>query len=98
MSLQSLLIQVYPSDIGLKNIIDKLAEFVARNGPEFEIITKTKQQGNPKFSFLYGGEYYRYYQWCVSNAKTSMCFFPLSEMEAHTLLKMNETFNTQIWI
>ncbi len=25
-------------------------------------MTKVKQQGNPKFSFLYGGDYYQYYQ------------------------------------
>lgn len=53
-------------DNGLRNIIDKLAEFVARNGPEFETITKAKQQSNPRFSFLFGGEFYQYYQWRVS--------------------------------
>lgn len=58
--------------MGLRNIIDKLAEFVARNGPEFEAITKAKQQGNPRFSFLYGGEYYQYYQWRVSTEQASM--------------------------
>lgn len=50
-------------DQNLRNIIDKLAEFVARNGLEFEQMTKTKQQSNPKFAFLYGGEYFSYYQW-----------------------------------
>lgn len=45
----------------MRNIIDKLAEFVARNGPEFEQMTMAKQQGNPKFGFLYGGDYYNYY-------------------------------------
>ncbi|XP_023033347.1 calcium homeostasis endoplasmic reticulum protein isoform X1 [Drosophila willistoni] len=51
-----------PRDASLRNIIDKLAEFVARNGPEFEAITKQKQQNNPKFEFLYGGEFANYYQ------------------------------------
>ncbi|XP_017136527.1 calcium homeostasis endoplasmic reticulum protein isoform X3 [Drosophila miranda] len=51
-----------PRDANLRNIIDKLAEFVARNGPEFEAITKQKQQNNPKFEFLYGGEFANYYQ------------------------------------
>ncbi|XP_061389593.1 calcium homeostasis endoplasmic reticulum protein [Musca vetustissima] len=54
-----------PRDASLRNIIDKLAEFVARNGPEFEMITKQKQQNNPKFEFLYGGEYAAYYQYRV---------------------------------
>lgn len=54
-------------DTELLNIIDKLAQFVARNGPEFEQMTKNKQKGNPKFQFLYGGEYYNYYQYKVAS-------------------------------
>lgn len=61
-------------DTGLRNIIDKLAEFVARNGPEFETITKAKQQSNPRFSFLFGGEFYQYYQWRVSAEQSSEDF------------------------
>jgi len=41
-----------PDDIEMKNIIDKLAQFVARNGTEFEKMTKSKQENNPKFGFL----------------------------------------------
>ena len=58
------------SDLEQKNIIDKLANFVARNGPEFEQMTKQKQKDNAKFSFLFGGEYYQYYQYKV-NAERS---------------------------
>lgn len=46
-----------------KNIIDKFAPFVAKNGPSFEELTRQKQFGNEKFSFLFGKEnsdYYRY--------------------------------------
>lgn len=50
----------------MKNIIDKLAQFVARNGPEFEHMTKQKQKDNPKFSFLFGGEFFNYYQYKVT--------------------------------
>lgn len=60
------------ADTGLRNIIDKLAVFVARNGPEFETITKAKQQSNPRFNFLFGGEFYQYYQWRVSSEQASM--------------------------
>lgn len=49
-----------------------MAEFVARNGPEFETITKAKQQSNPRFSFLFGGEFYQYYQWRVSAEQARM--------------------------
>ncbi|XP_022918336.2 calcium homeostasis endoplasmic reticulum protein [Onthophagus taurus] len=59
-----------PQDTELRNIIDKLAQFVARNGPEFEQMTKNKQKGNPKFQFLYGGEYYAYYQYKVNAEQT----------------------------
>jgi calcium homeostasis ER protein len=54
-----------PEDIELKNIIDKLANFVARNGPEFEQMTMNKQRDNPKFQFLFGGEWHAYYKWRV---------------------------------
>lgn len=65
------------ADIELRNIIDKLAQFVARNGPEFEQMTKTKQKGNPKFQFLYGGEYFNYYQYKVTTEQASECLVPL---------------------
>ncbi|XP_052861844.1 calcium homeostasis endoplasmic reticulum protein [Anopheles cruzii] len=66
------IIPLPPNDIELRNIIDKLADFVARNGPEFELMTKSKQKGNPKFAFLYGGEYYNYYQYKVITRQAMM--------------------------
>lgn len=39
---------------------------MARNGFEFENVTKLKQKDNPKFAFLFGGEYYQYYQYRLS--------------------------------
>lgn len=53
------------ADVELKNIIDKLANFVARNGPEFEQMTMNKQRDNAKFHFLFGGEWHAYYKWRV---------------------------------
>ena len=52
-------------DPEMHTIIDKLANFVARNGSEFERMTMTKQQQNPKFAFLFGGEHHSYYRWKV---------------------------------
>ncbi|XP_077499620.1 SR-related CTD associated factor 6 isoform X3 [Amblyomma americanum] len=63
---------IAPPDQELRNIIDKLAQFVARNGPEFEQMTKQKQKDNPKFSFLFGGEYYAYYKHQVATQQNSM--------------------------
>ena len=34
-------------------------------------MTKQKQQDNPKFSFLFGGEYYNYYQYKVQTEQAS---------------------------
>jgi hypothetical protein len=62
-----------PEDPDVRNIIDKLANFVARNGPEFEEMTKSKQISNPKFSFLFGGEYHAYYKWKVAAEQGGLC-------------------------
>lgn len=67
------LFYVYFIDPNIQNIIDKLAEFVARNGPEFEVITKQKQRNNPKFNFLYGGEYGDYYRYRVAIEQMRFC-------------------------
>lgn len=56
-------------DQELKNIIDKLAQFVARNGEQFELMTKQKQRDNPRFEFLFGGNYYNYYQFKLNSER-----------------------------
>lgn len=62
-----------PRDIQIASIIDKLADFVARNGPEFEQMTKIKQQTNSKFSFLQNGsEYFQYYQYRLMEARRGL--------------------------
>uniref|UniRef100_T1IH20 Calcium homeostasis endoplasmic reticulum protein n=1 Tax=Strigamia maritima TaxID=126957 RepID=T1IH20_STRMM len=61
-----------PEDQELRNIIDKLAQFVARNGLEFEQMTKNKQKDNQKFAFLFGGEYYNYYQYKVTTEQANV--------------------------
>ncbi|KAL3660949.1 hypothetical protein V7S43_013964 [Phytophthora oleae] len=51
-----------PPDV--KNRIDSLVEFVARNGDAFEATAKQRERNNPDFSFLRpGGPYLDYYQW-----------------------------------
>ena len=67
----------------MKNIIDKLANFVARNGPQFEEMTKQKQKDNPRFSFLFGGEFYTYYKFKVASEiarKIKFSLFHLSNL------------------
>lgn len=75
------------ADQELKNVIDKLAQFVARNGPEFEKMTMEKQKDNPKFSFLFGGEYFSYYK----------CKLAMEQQQRTSLKQFSQTF-TQILI
>ena len=60
------------TDSDVRNIIDKLAVFVARNGVEFEQMTMEKQRENPKFKFLFGGESNVYYRWRVGQEQASL--------------------------
>ncbi|GAB0097393.1 splicing factor 3A subunit 1 [Sergentomyia squamirostris] len=53
---------IYPPP-EVRNIVDKTASFVARNGPEFEARIRQNEIGNPKFNFLNAGDpYHAYYQ------------------------------------
>ena len=53
---------IYPPP-EVRNIVDKTASFVARNGPEFEQRIKQNELNNPKFTFLNSGDpYHAYYQ------------------------------------
>jgi splicing factor 3A subunit 1 len=53
---------IYPPP-EVRNIVDKTASFVARNGPEFEQRIKQNEVNNPKFNFLGAGDpYHAYYQ------------------------------------
>ncbi|KAG3118655.1 hypothetical protein PI124_g4102 [Phytophthora idaei] len=57
-----------PPDV--KNRIDRLVEFVARNGDAFEATAKQRERDNPDFAFLKpGGPYSDYYQ----TRKQQMC-------------------------
>ncbi|KND03515.1 uncharacterized protein SPPG_00996 [Spizellomyces punctatus DAOM BR117] len=47
----------------LQTIIDKMASFVARNGPSFEAKVKEKNRGDPRFAFLLPwNEFHMYYK------------------------------------
>lgn len=53
---------IYPPP-EVRNIVDKTASFVARNGPEFEARIRQNELGNPKFNFLSTGDpYHAYYR------------------------------------
>lgn len=53
---------IYPPP-ELRNIVDKTASFVARNGVEFESRIRQSEANNPKFNFLTPGDpYHAYYE------------------------------------
>ncbi|XP_052217771.1 splicing factor 3A subunit 1-like [Dreissena polymorpha] len=53
---------IYPPP-EVRNIVDKTASFVARNGPEFESRIRQNEQNNSKFNFLNSADpYHAYYQ------------------------------------
>ncbi|CAL5040057.1 unnamed protein product [Urochloa decumbens] len=57
-----------PADPELQKRIDKLVEYIGKNGPEFEAVIRDKQHDNPDYAFVFGGEghaYYRYMLWLL---------------------------------
>lgn len=53
---------IYPPP-EVRNIVDRTANFVARNGPEFEVRIRGNEADNPKFNFLNPNDpYYAYYE------------------------------------
>ncbi|KAF9624546.1 hypothetical protein IFM89_011720 [Coptis chinensis] len=36
--------------------VEVLCKYIVKNGPEFEVTTRRKEHGNPRFTFLFGGE------------------------------------------
>jgi splicing factor 3A subunit 1 len=53
---------IYPPP-EVRNIVDKTASFVARNGPEFETRIRQNELNNPKFNFLAPNDpYHAYYK------------------------------------
>ncbi|XP_048135834.1 uncharacterized protein LOC115743462 [Rhodamnia argentea] len=59
-----------PADKNIMKRIETLYQFIAKNGPGFEDMTRTRESANPEFKFLFGGEpgsdaavAHEYYQW-----------------------------------
>lgn len=74
-----------PRDPNVRSVIDRLAEFVARNGAEFEQMTIVKQQNNSKFSFLNSNsEFYQYYQFRKMEERRSLMGMSAAEGEVES--------------
>nr|CAD2142111.1 unnamed protein product [Meloidogyne enterolobii] len=62
MSMQST-IPPPPQDPELQRIIDSTAEFVAKNGPASEEVVRQQNRNDPRYVFLFGGEFSDYYKY-----------------------------------
>lgn len=70
----SIYVLIFPFFNKIKDIVDKTASFVARNGPEFEARIRQNELGNPKFNFLNAGDpYHAYYQHKVNEFREGKC-------------------------
>lgn len=59
-----------PKTLKLHQIIEKTAKFIASQGPQMEILLKTKQSSNPQFNFLsHDGQFNAYYKHILSLMK-----------------------------
>ncbi|XP_078437389.1 SWAP (Suppressor-of-White-APricot)/surp RNA-binding domain-containing protein [Wolffia australiana] len=87
-----------PADPDLHKCIDKLAEYVSKNGPEFEAMIREKQHDNPIYAFLFGGEghgYYRYRLWLSSRGPIGQPFN--SQFNSSVLMNIPpQIHNTQV--
>lgn len=62
----------YPTTVKLNQIIEKTAKFISSQGPQMEILLKTKQSSNPQFEFLnHNGQYNAYYKHILSMMKAN---------------------------
>ncbi|KAI4458222.1 spliceosome associated protein [Holotrichia oblita] len=85
---------IYPPP-EVRNIVDKTASFVARNGPEFEARIRQNELGNPKFNFLNPGDpYHAYYQHKVKDFQEGKGQEPIATLPA-SLSKLSVTAAAQ---
>ncbi|KAL8028525.1 hypothetical protein ABFX02_14G166500 [Erythranthe guttata] len=63
-----------PSDSTVKNVADKLAIFVAKNGRQIEYVTRQKNPGDTPFKFLFDDSCpdYKYYEYRLSEEQKAL--------------------------
>lgn len=54
-----------PGDSKRADVVQKLAQFAAKNGASFVELIKVKQKDNPEYQFLFGDEGSDYYRWSL---------------------------------
>lgn len=79
-----------PPDI--RSIVDKTAQFVAKNGPEFEKRILANNTGNAKFNFLSSSDpYHAYYQHRISEFRAQLQSTPQQPAQSQPADSSGET-------
>lgn len=80
-----------PADAEDCKRITALAAYVAKNGTDIEKAVLQKEQNNPKFSFLSGGEYAGFYRWSIFVAKRNYTDEVINRLLAHHTERLQST-------
>ncbi|XP_061993506.1 uncharacterized protein LOC133711391, partial [Rosa rugosa] len=74
-----------PFDPELHKRIDKVVEYSAKNGPDFEAMIREKQQDNPDYAFPFGGKGHGYYRYKLYASTRVGSFNPNPQFPPHML-------------
>jgi hypothetical protein len=86
-----------PPSLKLNQIIEKTAKFISSQGPQMEILLKTKQAGNPQFDFLnHNGQYNSYYKHIQSMMKAGTYPWPEESEKSDENSQDTEEYNTNV--
>ncbi|GMJ01452.1 hypothetical protein like AT3G52120 [Hibiscus trionum] len=83
-----------PSDLTVKKVADKLASFVAKNGRQFEHITRQKNPGDTPFKFLFDESCsdYKYYAYRLAEEEKALS----ENKEQHTPQSASKSTSSSI--
>ncbi|XP_011623975.1 uncharacterized protein LOC18435787 isoform X1 [Amborella trichopoda] len=91
-----------PFDGEMVKNIEILCQFIAKVGPDFEKMARTKEAGNSKFAFLFGGEPgsnaaigHEYFQWMKMKSRFEANYSKPSEGRDQSLMP-SETSGTSL--
>uniref|UniRef100_UPI00358F1148 splicing factor 3A subunit 1-like n=1 Tax=Myxine glutinosa TaxID=7769 RepID=UPI00358F1148 len=87
---------IYPPP-EVRNIVDKTASFVARNGPEFEARIRQNEINNSKFNFLTSNDpYHAYYRHKVNEFREGKAQEPSAAVPKVMQQQLVQKFQTQV--
>ncbi|KAL8500753.1 hypothetical protein ACS0TY_020368 [Phlomoides rotata] len=87
----------FPSDPTVRKVADKLASFVAKNGRQFEDVTRQKNPGDTPFKFLFDVSCldYKYYEYRLSEEEKALAQSRDSETSQNGTTSSNSVSSSQ---